>query len=229
MLDLRNITLVCIASIKIEESLDALNKCLNLCNFYETKFITDKKINSTKDIKIEKCEPLTSLQLYSDFILTDLYKYIDSTHCLLIQDHALISNPQKWTDIFLNYDYIGSPWPLYLINQLMLNLRVGLDLQWQPFNNYTPSLQNYDPKNYRVGNGAFSLRSQKLLKFLSQFKDKYPNKPEDNIISIYEKNTLEINGFKIAPIEVAAQFSVESPTEYNPLGDNNQTFGYHGR
>lgn len=228
MLKLSDITLVCIASIKIEESIRAIQHCLGKCEFYDVKFITDKFLPDISNIKIEKCNPLTSLQLYSDFILTKLHNYIDSTHCILIQDHALISNTSSWTNEFLNYDYIGSPWPLYLINQLMLNLRIGLDLQGQPFNNEL-NLENYNPQNYRVGNGAFSLRSKKLLQKIASFENKYPNKPEDNIISIYEKHLLEKESIKIAPIEVASVFSVEMPTEYNPYADRSITFGFHAR
>jgi hypothetical protein len=228
MITLSDVTLVCISSIRIEECLSAINKCTNYCNFYDAKFITDKLIKETSDLKVEKCEPLTSLQQYSDFILTKLHNYVDSSHCLLIQDHAFISNPNVWTNEFLKYDYIGSPWPLYIINQLMLNLRIGFDLHGQPLN-CNLNLDNYNPHNYRVGNGAFSLRSKKLLKAISTFENKYPDKPEDNIICIYEKNTLESNSFKIAPIDVAAAFSVEMPTEYNPHADNSITFGFHGR
>lgn len=228
MLNLTDITLVCISSIKIEECISAINTCTNSCNFYDVKFITDKIAQDLPNIKYEKCEPLTSLQLYSDFILTKLHRYIDSSHCLLIQDHAFISNPNVWTNEFLKYDYIGSPWPLHIINQLMLNLQIGFDLHGQSLN-CTLNLDNYNPHNYRVGNGAFSLRSKKLLQTISNFENKYPNKPEDNIICIYEKNTLESNLFKIAPIDVASVFSVEMPTEYNPYADRSITFGFHAR
>lgn len=226
MIKLSDITLVCISSIKIEESIKAIQHCLEKCEFYDAKFITDKSLPDISNIKIERCQPLTSLQCYSDFILTKLHNYIDSSHCLLIQDHAFVSNPKAWTNEFLNYDYIGSPWPLHLIHQLMLNLRIGFDLHGQPFNTIL-DLENYDAHNYRVGNGAFSLRSKKLLQLISNFDKKYPNKPEDNIISIYEKKTLESNGIKIAPVEIASKFAVEDPTEYNPNKDITKTFGFH--
>lgn len=226
-LNLSSVTLVCVSSVRINESISAIEYCSERCDFYDIKFITDQNITSTNKIKIQKCIPLRSLQQYSDFLLTELHNYIDSTHCLLIQDHAFISNTKLWNDNFLDYDYIGAPWPKYLIQQLLNNISIGLDLNNQSFDTI-PVLDNYDVDNYRVGNGAFSLRSQKLLKFISQFKNKYNNKPEDNIISIYEKSILEKNNFRIAPIELAAQFAVEMPTEYNIYRDKSLTFGFHG-
>lgn len=226
-LNLNDVTLVCVASIKIDGSLSALKHCLEKCNFYDVKFITDKKINDKSNIKIQECTPLKNLQEYSDFLLTNLHYYIDSQYCLLIQDHAFISNINMWNDSFLEYDYIGAPWPLWLINKLMNNLQIGLDLYSQPFST-VPILDNYDPQNYRVGNGGFSLRSKKLLKFISQFKNKYLDKPEDNIICIYEKSNLEKNNISIAPISIASKFSVEMPTEYNTNTDKSMVFGFHG-
>jgi hypothetical protein len=228
MINLPNVTLVCISSIRIEECLSAIQTCINSCNFYDVKFITDKNIKDQSKIKIENCASFNNLQEYSDFILTQLDNYINSSHSLLIQDHAFISNPQKWTNEYLEYDYIGSPWPIHLIEHLMLNLKNGVDLNGQPFS-VDLNLNNYDPQNYRVGNGAFSLRSKKLLTFIKQFKDKYKNKPEDNIISIYEKSALENNSMKIAPINIASAFGVEAATEYNPHGDRSITFGFHGQ
>lgn len=225
-LNLTDITLICVSSIKINQCLSSLGHCIEKCSFYDAKFITDKPINDTSNIKIQKCDPLNNLQEYSDFLLTNLHNYVDSKYCLLIQDHAFISNVDKWDDAFLNYDYIGAPWPLWLINRLMNNLQMGLDLHNRPFSDML-TLDNYDAQNYRVGNGGFSLRSKKLLNFTAQFEDKYPNKPEDNIICIYEKSNLINKGICIAPIDIAAKFSIEMPTEYNNTANRLATFGFH--
>jgi hypothetical protein len=227
MINLPDVSLICISSIKIEECLSAIKTCMNFCKFYDVKFVTDKSIADLSDIKIEKCEELINLQLHSDLVLTRLHKYFDSNYCLLIQDDGFISNPDNWSNDFLMYDYIGAPWPLELKNRLMFNLEKGIDLHCNPFVKEIPKLKNYNAHNYRVGNGGFSLRSKKLCEFTERFAEKYPEKPEDNIISIYEKEAIENNGMKIAPIEIAAKFSIEYPTEFNPSRDKNKTFGFH--
>ena len=40
-----------------------------------------------------------------------LKEYINSEHVLVIQDDGHIVNPDIWDDNFLDYDYIGAPWP----------------------------------------------------------------------------------------------------------------------
>ena len=88
----------------------------------------------------EQVRPLTNIDEYNEYILYHLYKHINTEYCLLIQDHAFIINPDSWTNTFLEYDYIGSPWP------------------WSETAFVTPF-----GEHIRVGNGGFSLRSKKLL------------------------------------------------------------------
>jgi hypothetical protein len=72
---------------------------------------------------------------YSRCVIRDLADTIhtDSDFALVVQWDGYLVNPQNWTDDFLNYDYIGAPWPLSMTS------------------------------GARVGNGGFSLRSRKWL------------------------------------------------------------------
>ncbi|CAF3698472.1 unnamed protein product [Rotaria sordida] len=102
-------------------------------------------------------------------------------------DSVMCSNsPHKITD-FLQYDYIGAPW----------------DLSFFSFN-----------KQYRVGNGGFSLRSRsKILALLALIS--YDSRiPED---VWYAQNLHRVNG-SIPSIEIAKTFSVESMYYARPLG-----------
>ena len=60
---------------------------------------------------------------------------------MLIHDDGFVVNPDSWQDDFLNYDYIGAPYPL-------------------PQDNF--SYRDIDGNLIRVGNSV-SLRSKKLL------------------------------------------------------------------
>lgn len=53
---------------------------------------------------------VTNYAAYNKFEVLELYKYFDTTHCLLIQHDGFVMRPFSWTDEFLRYDYIGAPW-----------------------------------------------------------------------------------------------------------------------
>lgn len=75
---------------------DNLNELsLNLIQKYNIKHTVIKKLGY----------PLE----FSLFCLKDLYKYIKTDHCLLVQRDGYVLNGNLWNDKFLNYDYIGAP------------------------------------------------------------------------------------------------------------------------
>lgn len=84
---------------------------------------------------------------------------------------------------------------------------------------------------HRVGNGGFSLRSQKLLKILAEDEHITAIHPEDfNICRTYRKYLEDKYAIKFAPIEVADQFSIEAYGS-SVLPDGNKyagQFGFHG-
>jgi hypothetical protein len=126
----------------------------------------------------------------TDTLLTDpkFWQRVRGEKVLLFQiDSAMCSNsPHKVTD-FLQYDYVGAPWDL--------------------------SFFTFD-KNYRVGNGGFSLRTRsKLLALLAHIKYD-PKLPED---VWYAQNLHRVNG-SIPSIEIAKTFAVESMYYERPVG-----------
>jgi hypothetical protein len=77
--------------------------------------------------------------------------------------------------------------------------------------------------NYLVGNGGFSLRSRKLLEFLSNTIHGQIEVAEDWFICSVIRNILIKKGFKFADLNLAMQFSTETYPPYT-----NQ-FGWHGK
>lgn len=51
---------------------------------------------------------------YCQFLLFGLVDYINTEHCLLVHWDGYAVNRRNWDDRFLDYDYIGSPWPKWL-------------------------------------------------------------------------------------------------------------------
>ncbi|OYX62024.1 MAG: hypothetical protein B7Y89_11235 [Novosphingobium sp. 32-60-15] len=74
---------------------------------------------------------------------------------------------------------------------------------------------------HNVGNGGFSLRSQRLLR-LCQSPRFVPAHPEDLTICRKNRPWLESQGMRFAPDFIADCFSAER------AGDVHSTFGYHG-
>jgi len=209
MKNLDNVTLVCVTSVNLDKSVYALEKSCKEIKFNEVILFTD--INVSHDfIKIIKIPKLNYIQ-YSEFIVYELHKHIETDFVLIVQNDGFIVNPEQWDDIFLNYDYIGAPFPI-------------------PDKNDKISYRT--PKNelIRVGNGGFSLRSKKLLslptKLNIEWKSYFDYWNEDGFFCVHNREILETNGCVFAPVSVAAQFSHEKETKET---EGIIPFGFHGK
>ena len=210
--NLKNVTLLAASSVNIEHTQDAL-----MISSYELNFSSIKLLSPIRPKNIFKSIeyiqiPNIDLKGYNNLILNELDKYFDTSHCLIVQSDAFVSNPECWTNEFLNYDYIGAPWT----KNINPNDKISLDL-----------------KKNRVGNGGFSLRSKKLLNITKNLKYKdmqFPVEQEDVIICYYLYDELKKKGIKFAPIDLAAKFSIEHPETNEKFGINDKnSFGFHGK
>lgn len=213
MLDLSNITLVSVNCLNPVDSMKALQYSSKDIKFKEIVLFTNENLfaPNVRTILIDKFD---SINGYSDFILT-LYKYFtDTDYILLIQDDGFIVNPDNWDNDFLNYDYIGAPWPA---ERDWVNLQQTKE--WMPvgFN--------------QVGNGGFSLRSNKFLKASSIFTT-CKGYGEDAWLCTVNYKYMLANGIKFPSIQTAKKFSYENPLRNWDVMiefDANNHFGFHGR
>jgi hypothetical protein len=191
MLELNNITLLGIGGTPNKNEFDTLVKIakhsLKTIKFGKVKILTGlHNINFTDpDIQIQHVN-IPSYQEYSRFCIKRLNEYVDTDFCLIYHTDGFIINPHLWTDEFLQYDYIGAPWPLYF---------------------------NWVDPNKRVGNGGFCLRSKKFLEESSKLN--YTGGNEDYQLCYVFDEVLKRNGIKFAPVELASKFSLEMNTELN--------------
>ena len=206
-LHLEDVTIVSVAGIKAQEALNAIKYSCKDIDFGDRILITPEDI-SDSFVRVVKCTPLDYEQ-YNKFIVFELHKYIKTKYALVIQGDGFVLNATQWSDVFLNYDYIGAIWPL-------------------PSDNY--SFRDSSGDLYRVGNGGFSLRSKKLLTLPTElgleWKSYYGNYHEDGYISVHHRKALEEGGCLFAPIRVAAIFSHETPV---PETEGIVPFGFHGK
>lgn len=134
-------------------------------------------------------------QDYSKILLKDLYGMIKTEFALICQYDGMAVDAAQWRDDFYQYDYIGAPWP-------------------ERF--------HWIPKDSRVGNGGFSLRSARLLEALQNSQITTDDNEDVLICQIFRKFLTNGFGIKYAPIELANGFSNEWN---NPEGS---VFGFHG-
>jgi len=205
---LDDITLVGIDCLNVERLAQAMEISQLGFEFAKVKLLTSLPAGSFSNII--KIEPINSVEAYSDFVLFELDKYVDTDYILLVQYDGFILNPAAWSDQFLKYDYIGAPWLIADWSVKMFD--VPRELLGQRI----------------VGNGGFSLRSKKLLSLTAKLGAGKITKrnPEDMAICIYHRDLMEKSGIKFAPVELARQFSFESEGLDNYFW--NGQFGFHG-
>lgn len=56
---------------------------------------------------------LQSKDEYNQYIIEQLPLHTTSTHYIILQYDGFILNRSKWDDDYLQYDYMGAPWPNY--------------------------------------------------------------------------------------------------------------------
>jgi hypothetical protein len=204
---LNNVTIAAVAGTKAIETLKAIKYSMRELEFDRAILITPEDIRDDV-VEIIKCEPLNYEQ-YNHFIVYRLWEYINTTHCLLVQNDGYVVNPWNWKEEWMQYDYIGALWPL-------------------PQDDF--SFRDQDGNIQRMGNGGFTLRSKKLLSVANdldlEWKQYYGFHHEDGFICCHNRKNYELAGCKFAPIEVAAEFSHETMVAENY---GNIPFGFHGR
>jgi hypothetical protein len=215
-INLDNITLISVCHNKyLNKTIKAAKHCSEYINFNCIKILSNTNI-IIDGIQIIQIPNIDSLEKYNSFIISELYKYINTEFCINFQWDGFIINPLLWKNEFLDYDYIGAPWGF-----------------------------KEDCRN-RIGNGGFSLRSKKFLDVSSRvnytpyefdtytplLKHDRPIAPEDWFLCYHSYNFMIDNKIKFPSIELAYDFSVEHPSHMRHFDRNNlysyNSFGFHG-
>jgi hypothetical protein len=175
-----------------------------VCGKNNYEYIYDLRSKISEDINIINFNNIENISPseYSKLLTKiNFWEKFSGEKLLIYQEDSIIfhSNICK----FLEYDYVGAPWPI-----------------------------NQDDNNLGVGNGGFSLRSKSVM-----IKCLEKNKPEDlkygdstleymknNECLFYpedvyfSKSIIDFNLGKVAPRNIAIQFSQETQKYSNPLG-----------
>ena len=102
------------ASVNLEATLYAMRRAMALIDFGDSVIFTDDTaLVAGPGIRIEIIPRITSSSDYSDFMLGKLVDHVLKNHCLVVQWDGFPTHPENWDPAFLQYDYIGAPWPQF--------------------------------------------------------------------------------------------------------------------
>lgn len=157
-----------------------------------------------------KNHPFNSSQEWSRYITNHLDQHFWTDFVILVQADGFALCPHHWHDEFLDYDYIGAPWP-----RSLFHLR--------PWWHWWGS---------RVGNGGFSLRSKKWVHTCATtpgwMNDPRRTFAEDMYFCRVRNAYMRRRGCRLAPLPVAMQWSYERPLPEHPEHEMGSAFGFHG-
>lgn len=113
-IDLPTVTLCAAASVNVDATIEALSTCLKQIEFGECLLFTDRVVRPLHPaIRVVPISALKSTKDYSDFLLYRLGDHLRTEHCLIVQWDGFVLDANLWDPTFLQFDYIGAPWPQF--------------------------------------------------------------------------------------------------------------------
>ena len=206
-LQLPNVTLAALASVKVRATIKAMQYSMDRVDFGAATFITHRKpAFLPKEIVYQHIDKLDDINKFNYDCIYELHKYIHTDFMLLVHYDGFVVNPESWRDEFLDYDYIGSPFP-------------------PPTDDF--SYRDINGKIIRVGNSV-SIRSKRLLEFPEKanipFEADHGFFNEDGFICVKNRHLFLQAGMKYAPYELAKYFGQEN---HMPDMDGIRPFVFH--
>ena len=201
-LALPEVTLVAMTSVNIDETIRAMLYSMRNAGgiaFGDAVLITHEKPERLPScIRYAHIDELKNIDDFNYHMVYDLGDYIETDYAMVVHADGFVVHPEKWRRDFLDYDFIGSPWPL-------------------PDEGDTTSYRDINGNLHRVGNSV-SIRSKRLMDFPKKnnvpwvgeyaFGKMWYN--EDGFICTKIRHLLEADGMRIAPLELAVYFGHET-------------------
>jgi hypothetical protein len=179
---LDNVTLVTIETHYHDLASRALEECVRRVPFKKVMTFSDRDIfPGAKNVPVK----IADIRDYCDFMLKCMWPFVETDYIVFAQWDAMIFDETKWTDDFLNYDYIGAVWP------------------WEPAGQNV-GCGGFSLRSRRL---LHALRNPVInMRPNSRFGLKH----EDAYIGVEYRRLLEqTHAMKFAPTELAQQFSYE--------------------
>lgn len=114
-LKLPDVTLCAATSVNIVPTVAALRASMDQVAFGDVLLFTDLEVANLPDgIRVERIPRLESGDAYSRFLLGSLVDHIRTDYCLVTQWDGFVLDAANWDPAFLQWDYIGAPWPQFV-------------------------------------------------------------------------------------------------------------------
>lgn len=197
-LQLPQVTLVAMTSVNVKATIHAMEYSMRGIDFGDAVLITHKKpFGLPQTIRYSHTSKLTNIDDFNYKMVYELGDHIKTDYALIVHADGFVVHPEMWRDEFLDYDYIGAPWPL-------------------PKEGDTTTYRDIYGNICRVGNSA-GIRSKRLMDFPKKANVPWEGEYaygkmwfyEDGFICCKIRHLLEAEGMRIAPLEVAKYYSHE--------------------
>ena len=182
---MKTISIVAIDSLQYKATAWALDRT--------KKFFPNSPVILVSDQEFYPCDTFLETEKFDKYghsllCLKALKGNLDTDYALFVQYDGFPVNADMWTDEYLNYDYIGAPWP------------------WMPVG------QNVGNGGFSLR----SKRLIELTDTLEPVYDQHPSQwLEDGMIGIHHRPWLESQGIKFASGRLSHCFSHEHPFGYH--------------
>lgn len=197
-LELPNVTLVAMTSVNVRATMLAMKYSMKGINFGDAVLITHRRpLTLPKGIRYSHTSELTNINDFNYKMVYELGDHVKTDYVLIVHADGFVVHPELWRDEFLDYDYIGAPWPL-------------------PPEGDTYQYRDPNGELCRVGNSA-GIRSKRLLDYPKDHNVPWEGDfaygkwwyHEDIFLCCKIKPLLEKEGMRIAPIDVAKYYAHE--------------------
>lgn len=107
----KNLTIAIVDTLYYSLAARAIDKALEVTGADSVLVLSDKDFYPGSTFV--KIDPITDKTHYSELMLKELGKHATKDCIMAIQYDGMPTDPTKWQDEFLKYDYIGAPWPWF--------------------------------------------------------------------------------------------------------------------
>lgn len=206
---LDNVTLLCADCVDPDLAVQALCYSQRGLRFGAVKLLSHVAPANLEGVTFCEIPRLETVAAYNEFILRQLHQYVTTPFCLSIHTDGFLLHPECWDPVFLQYDYVGAPWP-------------------------ANAKHDWAAPHY-MGNSGFCLRSLRLLQTTPQLPEelyaahraRWPSMIDDIFTCVIAREALEAQGMRFAPQDLAWRFSREQALGSEPL-DLAGSLGFHG-
>jgi hypothetical protein len=104
---------VAVTSVAVEATVNAMLRSMRNLQFASALLLTHQTPgpDAPEGIEWRRIDPIRSRAGYSRFMLRNLSSQVQTSHALCVQWDGFVADGAAWDDEFLDYDYIGAPWP----------------------------------------------------------------------------------------------------------------------